>query len=61
MCLFSNSSPIGFFWIDEVGDCVMACFERVSAIGRGPKVKGENSEKNSPREAFFHADFPKIE
>ena len=24
-------------------------------------MKGENSEKNSPKEAFFHPDFPKIE
>ena len=27
--------------------------------GRGPKVRPENPEKNSPREAFFHPDFPK--
>jgi len=33
--------------------------EKMSRTGRGPKVESENSEKNSPREALFHPDFPK--
>ena len=33
--------------------------EKMSRTGRGPKVGAGNSEKNSPREAFFHPDFPK--
>ena len=33
--------------------------EKMSRTGRGPKVEPENSEKNSPREAFFHRNFPK--
>jgi hypothetical protein len=33
--------------------------EKEQKTGRGPKVEPENSEKNSPREAFFHPDFPK--
>ena len=33
--------------------------EREQKIGRGLKVEPENSEKNSPKEAFFHPDFPK--
>jgi len=33
--------------------------EKMSRTGRGPKVELEKTEKNSPREAFFHPDFPK--
>jgi hypothetical protein len=33
--------------------------EKEQKTGRGPKVKAENSEKNSPKEALFHPDFPK--
>ncbi len=33
--------------------------EKMSQTGRSPKVEPENSEKNSPGEAFFCPDFPK--
>ncbi len=33
--------------------------EKEQKTGRGPKVEPENSEKNSPREAFSHPDLPK--
>ena len=33
--------------------------EKMQKTGRGPKVRPENSEKISPREAVFHSDFPK--
>ncbi|RTZ96249.1 MAG: hypothetical protein DSY90_11105 [Deltaproteobacteria bacterium] len=34
--------------------------EKEQKTGRGPKVEAENSEKNSPGEAFFHLDLSKI-
>ncbi len=41
---------------EEIGEELR---EKEPKIGRGPKVEPENSEKNSPKEAFFHPDFPK--
>ena len=57
--LFEGIAKVVEQFVEEIAE--ERARRKEQKIGRGPKVEPENSEKDSPGEAFFHADFPKIE
>ena len=56
--LFDGIAKIVDRFAEELAE--QKLLEKEQQTGRGPKVEPENSDKNSPGEAFFHPNFPKI-
>jgi hypothetical protein len=55
--LFDGIAKVVERFAEEIAE--QKLHEKKQKTGRDPEVEAENSEKNSPREASFHPDFPK--